>query len=78
MHGLIQSEIFCRSLDESNLAQLSLDELSQIEKELDCALKQTTSKKVRCNFCSHMHYYPHKNLSHHLNKTLRTWINMIT
>ncbi|XP_029119491.1 MADS-box protein EJ2 [Elaeis guineensis] len=35
------------SLDESNVAQLSLDELSQIEKDLDWALKQTMSRKTQ-------------------------------
>ncbi|XP_026666056.2 truncated transcription factor CAULIFLOWER A-like isoform X2 [Phoenix dactylifera] len=40
-------QIAQRSLDVSNIAQLSLDELSHIEKELDCALKQTMSKKTQ-------------------------------
>nr|CAD1824374.1 unnamed protein product [Ananas comosus var. bracteatus] len=36
-----------RSLDKSNIAQLSFDELNQIESELDGALTQTIARKTQ-------------------------------
>ena len=41
------NNIFCSYLDETNVNKLSVSELAQVEKEMEAALRQTMSRKVR-------------------------------